>query len=175
MKRSTVLTEKNRIKWATVFSFLIILPLGLSLVGFAFTRGQEREVFLEAPDPKWEACYRDAEYMRYHHMDLLRDVREEVVRFGIRGGVTLAGCGDCHTNRDQFCDRCHEAASVRLDCYGCHYYPERAAERELARMVPAPRAPEEDPAEVDPAVQDPEQEQEPARIGPALQAPQEGR
>jgi|GEM_PF-737101 len=173
MKRSTVLTEKNRIRWATVFSFLIILPLGLSVVGFVLSRGQETEVFLEAPDPKWEACYRDAEYMRYHHMDLLKDVREEVVRFGIRGGLTLAGCGDCHTNRDQFCDRCHEAASVRLDCYGCHYYPERVAERELERINPTLQGPGQEPTEIDPAVQDPEQE--PARIDPALQAPQEGR
>jgi hypothetical protein len=111
--------------------------------------------------------------MRYHHMDLLRDVREEVVRFGIRGGVTLAGCGDCHTNRDQFCDRCHEAASVRLDCYGCHYYPERASDRELARIGLALQASEQERARIGPAQQAPEQE--PARIGPALQAPQEGR
>jgi len=173
MKRSTVLTEKNRIRWATVFSFLIILPLGLSLVGFVLTRGQEREVFLEAPDPKWEACYRDAEYMRYHHMDLLKEVREEVVRFGIRGGITLAGCGDCHTDRDQFCDRCHEAASVRLDCYGCHYYPERASERELARIGLALQASEQERARIGPAQEAPEQE--PGQISPALQAPQEGR
>jgi hypothetical protein len=134
MKRSTVLTEKNRIKWATVFSVLILLPIALSVVGFGFSRGQEVEVFLEAPDSRWESCYRDTEYMRYHHMDLLRDVREDVVRYGVRGGVTLAGCGDCHTNRDQFCDRCHEAASVSLDCFGCHFYPETASERELLRM-----------------------------------------
>jgi hypothetical protein len=134
MKRSTVLTEKNRIKWATVFSVLILLPIALSVVGFGVSRGEEVEVFLEAPDSRWESCYRDTEYMRYHHMDLLRDVREDVVRYGVRGGVTLAGCGDCHTNRDQFCDRCHEAASVSLDCFGCHFYPETASERELLRM-----------------------------------------
>jgi hypothetical protein len=23
---------------------------------------------------------------------------------------------------------------VRLDCFGCHYYPERASERELVRV-----------------------------------------
>lgn len=134
MKRSSVLTEKNRIKWAAFFTIVILLPVGLSVAGFAVSRGQAAEVFLEAPDPRWESCYRDTEYMRFHHMDLLKEIRDEVVRYGIKGGITLAGCGDCHTNRDQFCDRCHEAASVRLDCFACHYYPERASDRELLRV-----------------------------------------
>jgi hypothetical protein len=134
MKRSTVLTEKNRIKWATVFTVLILLPVVLSVAGLAFARPQEVQVFLEPPDPRWESCYRDTEYMRFHHMDLLKEIRDEVVRYGLKGGITLAGCGDCHTNRDQFCDRCHDVANVRLDCFGCHYYPERASERELVRV-----------------------------------------
>ena len=45
-------------------------------------------------------------------------------RFGIRSEVTLEHCGRCHTSRERFCDRCHDAASVKLDCFGCHYYPE---------------------------------------------------
>ena len=65
---------------------------------------------------------RDAAYMRFHHMDLLKEVRGDVIRKGIKGGVTLARCGECHQNRDQFCDKCHEAASVSLDCFGCHFY-----------------------------------------------------
>jgi len=123
MKRSTVLTEKNRGTWATVFAVIILLPVALSLVGFVFSRGDGTpEVFLEAADPRWENCVRDAEYMRFRHMDLLKEVRSDVIRAGLKGGITLAGCGDCHQNREQFCDRCHEAASVSLDCWGCHYY-----------------------------------------------------
>ena len=120
MKRSTVLTEKNRGTWATVFAALILLPLVLSVMRPLWA--SEPEVFLESPDERWENCLRDAEYMRYHHMDLLKEAREDVMRAGIKGGITLAGCGDCHHSRELFCDRCHEKASVTLDCWGCHYY-----------------------------------------------------
>ena len=130
MKLSTALNRENRGLVATVLGILILLPVGASIVGFAFQgRSEVPDVFLEKVDPKWTSCYRDAEYMRFYHMDFLKEVREEVVRGGIPAGVTLAGCGDCHVNRDQFCDKCHAAASVFLDCFGCHFYPETEAER----------------------------------------------
>jgi len=127
MKRSTVLTEKNRGTWASVFAVLILFPVVLSILKPLWAA--EPEVFLEAPDARWENCVRDAEYMRFRHMDLLKDTRSDVIRSGLKGGITLVGCGDCHHNRDLFCDRCHEKASVSLDCWGCHYYL-AAAERE---------------------------------------------
>jgi hypothetical protein len=129
MKRSTVLTEKNRGTWATVFVFLIFLPVVLSILRPLWA--SEPEVFLEEPDPRWENCIRDAEYMRYRHMDLLKEARSDVIRSGLKGGITLAGCGDCHHNRDLFCDRCHEKASVSLDCWGCHFYLTDAEIQEL--------------------------------------------
>jgi len=64
-------------------------------------------------------------------MDLLKEAREDVMRAGIKGGITLAGCGDCHHDRELFCDRCHEKASVTLDCWGCHYY---LTEQELEEL-----------------------------------------
>ena len=134
MKRSTVLTEKNRGTWATVFAMIIMVPVALSLLGFVFSRGGDPpEVFLEPSDLRWENCIRDAEYMRFRHMDLLKEVRSDVIRHGLKGGITLAGCGDCHQNRDQFCDKCHEAASVSLDCWGCHYYLTASEREELER------------------------------------------
>ena len=134
MKRSTVLTEKNRGRWATAFAVVMLLPLILSLGGVVLGREPEvPQVFLEVPDPRWEACVRDATYMRFRHMELLKQVREEVIREGMKGGITLAGCGDCHHNRDQFCDKCHEAASVHLDCFGCHYYLTAAEKAELGQ------------------------------------------
>jgi hypothetical protein len=113
MKLSTALNRENRGVAATV---LVII------------------IFLEKADPRWDACVRETEYMRFYHMDFLKEIREDVVRSGVKGGVTLAGCGDCHRNRDQFCDRCHQAASVNLDCFGCHFYPETDAERISAGM-----------------------------------------
>lgn len=130
MKLSTALNRENRGKAATILVIVILLPLVLSVAGFAFhSRREVPEVFLEKVDPKWEACVREADWMRFHHMDFLKQIREDVVRAGIKGGVTLAGCGDCHENRAQFCDKCHQVANVTLDCFGCHFYPETAAER----------------------------------------------
>ena len=129
MKRSTVLTEKNRGRWAGVFGVVILLPVILSILRPLWA--EEPEVFLDPDDARWENCVRDTEYMRFQHMDLLKDVRADVIRYGLKGGITLAGCGDCHQDREAFCDRCHEKASVILDCFGCHYYLTPAELREL--------------------------------------------
>jgi hypothetical protein len=71
-------------------------------------------------------CILPKERMRYEHMTYLKRLRDEVVREGRalvgdqpRG---LGSCRSCHASRERFCDRCHEAATVRLDCYGCHPY-----------------------------------------------------
>ncbi len=79
--------------------------------------------FLEYPADREGGCVRDTEYMRFHHWELLREVRDASVRDGARGGITLSGCRDCHPSRDRFCNRCHEAVSLQPDCFGCHYYP----------------------------------------------------
>jgi len=63
------------------------------------------------------------EYMPYHHWTLLREVRNEVVRDGVRGEISLDRCRGCHPGRERFCNRCHEAVSLAPDCFGCHYYP----------------------------------------------------
>ena len=141
MKRSTVLTEKNRATWATAFAVVILLPVAWSLLGFVFPRvAESREVFLEKVDPKWQNCVLDSTEMRYHHMDLLKDLRDRVIREGQKGsiGITLSGCGECHVNRVEFCDRCHDAASVNLDCFHCHFYPDTDAERQ-ERLLQAAR------------------------------------
>ncbi|MFC1499941.1 hypothetical protein ACFL6T_02860 [Candidatus Zixiibacteriota bacterium] len=130
MKRSTILTERNRSRWATIFAVIILLPIGISAFGLDVSRDPEMpDIFLEPVDPQWENCIRDSTEMRFHHMDILKEIRDNVIRRGIRDEVTLAGCGTCHLNREQFCDRCHAAASVTLDCFRCHYYPESSSER----------------------------------------------
>ncbi len=104
---------------------VVLLPLLFSIVSPLFARdsGAVRE-FLERPDPQHTSCVRDTTYMRFHHWELLRGLREEVVRDGIRGDLSLDGCWDCHQSKVRFCDRCHKAASVRPDCFGCHYHPD---------------------------------------------------
>jgi len=80
------------------------------------------------PPSAFQDCVEETSYMRVHHMDLLKEIREEVIRDGIRGEVTLEQCARCHLSKERFCDRCHQAATVVLDCFGCHYYPEPGSE-----------------------------------------------
>ena len=105
-------------------AFIIVSPIVLSAVSPVFTRSPEP--FLERPDEKYDACIRETEYMRFHHMDYLKEVREEFVRHGNREGKGIASCRGCHTSRERFCNRCHEAVDLNIDCFGCHYYPEAA-------------------------------------------------
>jgi hypothetical protein len=66
-------------------------------------------------------------------MDLLNQWRNAVVRDGERDYVASSGevfnmsltetCLDCHENRDAFCTRCHDYASVEPKCWDCHVDP----------------------------------------------------
>ena len=103
---------------------IILAPLGYSLLSSLLVRAATpAPEFLEMPDARHEECVRETEYMRFHHWELLRQAREEVVRYGERGSVGLKRCSECHTSRERFCDRCHAATSLHPDCWGCHYYP----------------------------------------------------
>jgi hypothetical protein len=88
---------------------------------------------LEKP-VKGETCVADIEYMRASHMDLLNQWRDDVVREGQRVYTAPDGtkynmslshtCLDCHSNKDKFCDRCHEYMGIDPYCYDCHIIPE---------------------------------------------------
>ena len=75
-------------------------------------------------------CVRSTEYMRAEHMQLLDIWRDTVTRDGKRIYVNSKGnaynmsltntCLDCHSNKAEFCDRCHNYASVTPYCWQCH-------------------------------------------------------
>ncbi len=75
-------------------------------------------------------CVRSTEYMKAEHMQLLDVWRDSVVRRGNRMYVSPSGkeynmslsntCLDCHSNKAEFCDKCHNYASVRPYCWDCH-------------------------------------------------------
>lgn len=110
---------------AVIIPILVILvPLVYSAASYVLARTPENPPpFLERPAPQYDKCVRDTVYMRYHHWELLRGIREEVVRYGIRSDINLAKCRECHTSRERFCDKCHNSVSMTPDCFGCHYYP----------------------------------------------------
>jgi hypothetical protein len=85
-------------------------------------------------------CVLDTPYMRDAHMDLLNEWRDEVVRDGDRFFTAEDGyhlppgkerleksltrtCLDCHGNKVEFCDRCHDYSSVDPYCWDCHVVP----------------------------------------------------
>jgi len=75
-------------------------------------------------------CVRSADYMKREHMQLLDMWRDTVVRESKRIYVNADGdrfnmslsntCLDCHANKTEFCDRCHNYASVNPYCWDCH-------------------------------------------------------
>jgi len=120
--------KDNQTRLIAVIAVIILAPLVYSSVSYlvAVRNGPDKP-FLEKPDAKYQDCVRDTAYMRIHHMDLLKEIREEFVRHGIRGEIRLRTCAECHTSRERFCNRCHETVNLNLDCFGCHYYPEPEA------------------------------------------------
>ena len=133
-------TAGGRVLLTVILVLVILVPVGYSVFARVAASGTENP---ERPDSKYTECIRATEYMRFHHWELLKGLREKVVRDGIRGDLvevetmpekdvvkvieveeSLDGCWRCHQSKVRFCDRCHDAASVRPDCFGCHYYPD---------------------------------------------------
>ena len=75
-------------------------------------------------------CIYDTEYMRENHMEILHQWKVQVVRDGNRVMVTPDGrefemslqntCLDCHSNYDEFCEKCHNANGIDPNCWTCH-------------------------------------------------------
>lgn len=88
-------------------------------------------------------CVMPTAYMRTNHMQLLDDWRTEVVRTGTRDFVNPEGkrylaslsntCMDCHSNKTQFCDQCHNYLAVKPTCWGCHLDREQKVARVEAK------------------------------------------
>ena len=98
---------------------ILLVPVVMSVGKYVFAKAY-RPTFLDRPVDTSKGCVEETEFMRFHHMDLLKDLRERSVREGQRSKVTFDTCKQCHPSRERFCNRCHEAASVSPDCFGCH-------------------------------------------------------
>lgn len=78
-------------------------------------------------------CVESKEFMRANHMQLLNQWRDAVVREGKSIYVSSNGkkynmslqntCMKCHSNKAEFCDRCHKYVSVKPYCWDCHIAP----------------------------------------------------
>jgi hypothetical protein len=75
-------------------------------------------------------CVESKEYMLSEHMNLLDEWRDMVVRENKRVYVATDGkeyemsltetCLDCHSEKEEFCDRCHDYADEDPYCWDCH-------------------------------------------------------
>ena len=111
-----------------VFLALITFPLWYNVAKGKATYVPE----LEKPTTA-DRCVADTAYMMAHHMDLLNAWRDRVVRDGERIYVDAYGtkyemsltntCLSCHSNKDKFCDKCHDYMGVTPYCWECHVDP----------------------------------------------------
>ncbi|MDJ0782818.1 MAG: sulfate reduction electron transfer complex DsrMKJOP subunit DsrJ [Desulfosarcinaceae bacterium] len=121
------MNDKNKIiAGLIVFLALFTFPVWYNLGKAA----PAPEVILTEKAKEAKVCVMPTEYMRANHMQLLDHWRHEVVRNAKRVFVNADGkeytmslsntCLDCHSNKADFCDKCHDYASVSPYCYECH-------------------------------------------------------
>ena len=109
-----------------IFVVIVTFPLW-------YNRGKAApapELILTEKAKAAKVCVRSTDYMKAEHMQLLDIWIDSVVRRGARIYVSPDGseynmslsntCLDCHSNKAEFCDRCHNYASVRPYCWDCH-------------------------------------------------------
>ncbi|MBZ0265878.1 sulfate reduction electron transfer complex DsrMKJOP subunit DsrJ [bacterium] len=116
-----------------IFLGLILFPVWYNIANGKAGYTPDLEI-ITADDPGRDACVMSSEYMRPYHMDLLNEWRDEVVRERDRIHVAPNGkeynrsltgtCMDCHSNKENFCDRCHTYMDVNPYCWECHNIPE---------------------------------------------------
>ncbi|MCD6272284.1 MAG: sulfate reduction electron transfer complex DsrMKJOP subunit DsrJ [Deltaproteobacteria bacterium] len=120
---------------------VIGLIIFLAIITFPFWYNMGKAT--SAPEPKLsdkakaaKVCVEPKEYMKAEHMHILDNWRNEVVRKGNRTYKSSTGkeynislssgeesCLGCHTDKAEFCDKCHDYASVEPYCWDCHIDP----------------------------------------------------
>jgi len=115
-----------------IFGILLAFPIWYSVANDGISYTPELIIVTEE-----EQCVETAQYMRDNHMRMLDEWRQSVVREGNRIYVNSDGkeyemsltatCMGCHSNKEEFCDRCHNYAGVIPTCWDCHNVPEGQA------------------------------------------------
>lgn len=109
------------------------LNLCLILVLLCSVKGVSAEITGSSRAAELEQCVEPTELMRRNHMDMLIHQRDKTVHQGIRTkNHSLLECIACHAEKDtdgkfvainaegQFCQSCHAAVAVSMDCFQCH-------------------------------------------------------
>jgi len=114
-----------------VFVVLFTAPLWMNIVS---GKAAEKPNIVLPVNADQMQCVKATEYMRHNHMDLLNEWRDDVVRNDARYFTAPDGnkyemsltktCMKCHSNKDQFCDQCHDYLGVTPYCWDCHVEPQ---------------------------------------------------
>lgn len=115
----------------------LIVFVGLITFPIWYNAGNAGDVPKPVKPTDAKECVESKEYMRTSHMVLLNQWRDNIVRdAGSRVGHTASGdeyvrslqkgCMKCHSNKEKFCDTCHEYAAVKPYCWDCHLAPQEA-------------------------------------------------
>lgn len=116
-------------KNSSIIAGLIIF---VGLVSYPFWSNLGRSEGFAAPvlPTEYTECVESREFMRNSHMKLLDHWRDEVVREtkhvyvnskGVKFNKSLSKtCLNCHDNKEEFCDRCHNSVGVKNYCWDCH-------------------------------------------------------
>jgi len=115
-----------------IFLGLMTFPVWHDLAAKTTSRGPEP--ILPAHEKQ---CVAPLSFMRTSHMQLLMDWRNAVVREdahhfkAFNGKIYTMNLSEtcltgCHTNKADFCDRCHTYAAVSVYCWECHVDPKLA-------------------------------------------------
>lgn len=127
MSKSVIITG------LAIFVAAVLSPFWFNMVT---TTAAAPKIELTGPAAEAKKCVLDKYEMRANHMSLLDEWRVSVVRDADRqytgtNGMTFNmslstgenSCLGCHNEKDKFCDRCHEYASVSVYCWDCHTNP----------------------------------------------------
>jgi hypothetical protein len=114
-----------------IFLILITSPVWYNVVSGKAAYTPKLEIVT-----KEKQCVEPKQFMRAKHMELMDEWRLSVVRAGNRIYTASDGrtydmsltrtCLGCHSNKEQFCDRCHNYASVTPTCWNCHVIPKES-------------------------------------------------
>ena len=131
--------ELNVIAGVVIFLVIITIPLWKNLGKTVAAPAPKLDTpAIQKLAEKDKKCVMPTEWMRANHMQMLVDWRENVVRTNEQKVTTSRGrecvapdgkqylasltntCMECHSNRAQFCDQCHNYVAVAPNCFGCH-------------------------------------------------------
>jgi len=117
----------------------LLIFAGIFLFPFIYDHGTP----IPKPKPKLDTpeikalvekkCVEATPFMIAHHMQFLNDWRDQALRVGNRWYVNKEGkkiwislqntCLKCHSNKKDFCNKCHDYAGVDPYCWDCHIDP----------------------------------------------------